>query len=156
MTHHGCARAAVVLLCIGLEFASANPVDSGATLFWCVADVRPGETLLCALDQGPSRSGGTGNLTLRIAPSSSAVVSEVAATLSPSGDSVSAVMPATMPPGTYSVQLLGADGFALSGAYTVNNPEVWWAQGDRGAAAHAQVGAVSLGARTVARPEVSP
>ena len=118
--------------------ASRSPgavaVPPPAALFWCVADVRPGETLLCAL--GQRLPIGTGNLTLRIAPSGNATTAlEAAATLSPSGDAVSAVVPAVAPVGAYSVQLLGDGGSELSETFLVNAPELWWAQGDRGAAA---------------------
>ena len=112
----------------------AAAVPPPAALFWCVADVWPGETLLCAL--GQRLPIGTGNLTLRIAPSGNATTAlEAAATLSPSGDAVSAVVPAVAPAGAYIVQLLGDDGSELSETFLVNAPELWWAQGDRGAAA---------------------
>ena len=118
----------------------AVAVPPPAALFWCVADVRPGETLLCALGQrlGQRLPIGTGNLALRIAPSGNATTAlEAAATLSPSGDAVSAVVPAVAPAGAYVVQLLGDDGSELSETFLVNAPELWWAQGDRGAAASA-------------------
>lgn len=103
--------------------------------FWCVTDVRPGETLLCALGQRLNGVSTGSSLSLRIAPSRNGTVLEVAATLSRSGNAVSAVVPAAAPAGAYSVQLIDQDGSVLSETYPVNSPELWWAQGDLGSAA---------------------
>ena len=114
----------------------ANASGSGSmntTLFWCVADVRPDETLLCALGGGEAAAGLS--LTLRITPlSAGAPPCEATAQLSPTGGAVQAVIPASTPSGAYGVQLFsaGSPSRALSGMYTVNRPELWWAQGDRG------------------------
>ena len=109
-----------------------DPATPKWALFWCVADVRPGETLLCGLGGRPYNSD-ISNASLRIMPVSSGAACDATATLSPSGDAVSAVIPMSVPAGAYSVQLFSArSGSPLSNTYTVNAPELWWAQGDRG------------------------
>ena len=126
----------LLLLAMTVLTPCAAVAPPPTALFWCVADVRPGETLQCALGHRLHGIGTAGsNLTLRIAPPGNTTVLEVAATLSPSGDSVSAVIPAAAPASTYSVQLVGHDGSVLSEPYAVNVPELWWAQGDLGSAA---------------------
>ena len=124
-----------------LQVATASPGSTANefTLFWCVSDVQPGETMMCGL--GSSGAGGAvgANVTLRIVGSGSgtpAYQSTVPATISPSGDAVSAVVPLDAPFGVMAVQLLApVSATVLSNVFTVNAPEVWWVQGDAGEAA---------------------
>ena len=139
---------AILLVFMGLYYLTAtatntsDAVSVAATpkwvLFWCLSDVGPGETLMCGVGL-PHGSGDTheSNLTLRIAPFAGTALNTTAM-LSPSNDAVTAVIPASAPAGSYSVQLFrsGSD-TPLSDAYTVNAPELWWAQGDRGETATA-------------------
>jgi hypothetical protein len=111
------------------------------TLFWCVADVQPGETLMCGVGQtyGSTREG-LSDLTFRVTPaagqSDEAGAIIVPAVLSPSGGAVSALIPESAPRGVYLVQLANAtSAVALSNVLTVNRPELWWVQGDSGQAA---------------------
>ena len=115
--------------------SAGTTTNMNATLFWCVADVRPDETLLCALGGGAAAAAAGQNLTLRITPlSDGAPPCEATAQVSSTGGAVQAVIPASAPLGAYSVQLFsaGSPSRPLSGRYTVNRPELWWAQGDRG------------------------
>ena len=106
-------------------------ISARRTIFWCVADVRPGETLMCGVGQafgagilhghhaGSGRfaeDGIDGNLTFRVVPAASnnghtsaaPPVIILPAMLSPSGDAVSAEIPVNAPSGAFTVQLASA------------------------------------------------
>jgi hypothetical protein len=100
----------LLLGCVdGGAVADRGSGNSAMTLFWCVADVQPGETLMCGVGQPFGAENTAGHLTFRITPmatdSTSPTELVVPATLSPSGGAASALIPETAPRGVYTVQL---------------------------------------------------
>jgi hypothetical protein len=100
-------------------------VNSAMTLFWCVADVQPGETLMCGVGQPFGAENTMANLTFRITPmatdSTAPTALVVPATLSPSGGAASALIPETAPRGVYTVQLASTAPGGSSGGSWVSN-----------------------------------
>lgn len=140
---------ALLMLIVHTTIAYANAVDLEAptsgtraapplrlNLFWCTADVRPGETLMCGLGQLQDSGSHIEKQTLYMNLSflgGNHAPEAIPTIVSPSGNSVSAQIPQGTPVGAMAVQVIDADtGTVLSNTYIVNKPELWWVQGDQG------------------------
>ena len=97
---------------------SDDQITAAATIFWATQPARPGETVMLA------GSGWTAAAKVSIKTETGDSV--VVAATQVSEASLKFVIPATMALDIYTVSVDG------SAPYTINTPDTWWFQGDRG------------------------
>eukprot|EP01043_Picozoa_sp_COSAG02_P035782 COSAG02_NODE_2584_length_8477_cov_16.463714_2_plen_969_part_00 len=97
---------------------SDDQITAATTIFWATQPARPGETVMLA--------GSGWAAAPKVSIKTEAGDSVVVAATQVSEASLKFVIPATMALDTYTVSVDG------SAPYTINSPDTWWFQGDRG------------------------